>query len=253
MPRRKTPNGWRAPWFTERLAACVNVVPQVRSFYRWKGELETGDEFLLIIKTLARSVRRTEHRTGKAAPLRSAGGAGAAHRGRGGELPELAGPEPARRCRRMIALIFDMDGVIVDSNPMHREAWEVFNRRYGLETTQEMHERMYGKRNDEIVRDFFGDTLSEEEVAARGYAKEALYREMVAGRMRGDAGAGTARIPGPASGSSDGGGQQRGTGERYLFPGRHRPAAVFPGGGGRPSGGAPQAPSRTSTCGLQNY
>ena len=36
---------------TERLAACVNVVPQIRSFYRWKGELETADEFLLIIKS----------------------------------------------------------------------------------------------------------------------------------------------------------------------------------------------------------
>jgi beta-phosphoglucomutase family hydrolase len=83
----------------------------------------------------------------------------------------------------MIALLFDMDGVIVDSNPMHRRAWEAFNRRYGLETTMAMHERMYGKRNDEIVRDFFGETLSEEEVAARGSAKEALYREMASGRM----------------------------------------------------------------------
>jgi beta-phosphoglucomutase len=83
----------------------------------------------------------------------------------------------------MIALLFDMDGVIVDSNPMHRRAWEVFNRRYGVETTLAMHERMYGKRNDEIVRDFFGDALSAEEVAARGYAKEALYREMVSGQL----------------------------------------------------------------------
>ncbi len=83
----------------------------------------------------------------------------------------------------MIALLFDMDGVIVDSNPMHREAWEVFNRRYGLETTLAMHERMYGKRNDEIVRDFFGEELTEEEVAERGFAKEALYREMVKDRI----------------------------------------------------------------------
>jgi beta-phosphoglucomutase-like phosphatase (HAD superfamily) len=52
----------------------------------------------------------------------------------------------------MIALIFDMDGVIVDSNPVHCEAWEAFNLRYGVTTTREMHERMYGKRNDEIVR-----------------------------------------------------------------------------------------------------
>jgi periplasmic divalent cation tolerance protein len=34
-----------------RLAACVNVVPEIRSFYRWKGELESAAEFLLVIKT----------------------------------------------------------------------------------------------------------------------------------------------------------------------------------------------------------
>jgi beta-phosphoglucomutase len=82
----------------------------------------------------------------------------------------------------MIALIFDMDGVIVDSNPMHRESWAAFNRRYGLETTEEMHQRMYGRRNDQIVRDFYGDGMAAEEVDARGRAKEQLYREMMSGR-----------------------------------------------------------------------
>lgn len=82
----------------------------------------------------------------------------------------------------MIALIFDMDGVIVDSNPMHRQSWVAFNRRYGLETTEEMHQFMYGKRNDQIVRDFYGDGITAEEVDARGRAKERLYREMMAGR-----------------------------------------------------------------------
>ena len=77
-----------------------------------------------------------------------------------------------------------MDGVLVDSNPPHRRAWGEFNRRYGIETTPEMHQRMYGKRNDEIVRDFFGDSLSADEVAERGRRKEALYREMVGGPAR---------------------------------------------------------------------
>ena len=82
-----------------------------------------------------------------------------------------------------LALIFDMDGVLIDSNPAHREAWIAYNRGFGLETTGAMLERMYGKRNDEIVRDFFGDGLSEAEVARRGAAKECLYREMIAGRV----------------------------------------------------------------------
>jgi beta-phosphoglucomutase family hydrolase len=77
------------------------------------------------------------------------------------------------------AYIFDMDGVIVDSNPLHRIVWEEYNRRQGVATTEAMQQRMYGKRNDEIVRDFYGDGLTPEEVFAHGAQKEALYREML--------------------------------------------------------------------------
>jgi len=36
-----------------RLAACVNVMPDVRSTYRWEGKLEHAQELLLLIKTTA--------------------------------------------------------------------------------------------------------------------------------------------------------------------------------------------------------
>jgi periplasmic divalent cation tolerance protein len=35
----------------ERLAACVNILGPIRSIYRWKGSVETGDEIAAIFKT----------------------------------------------------------------------------------------------------------------------------------------------------------------------------------------------------------
>jgi periplasmic divalent cation tolerance protein len=35
----------------KRLAACVNAMPRARSYYRWKGAIESAEEHLLIIKS----------------------------------------------------------------------------------------------------------------------------------------------------------------------------------------------------------
>lgn len=40
----------------ERLAACINILPPIRSIYRWKGDIETADEVAAILKTSNRQV-----------------------------------------------------------------------------------------------------------------------------------------------------------------------------------------------------
>ncbi len=42
----------------KQLAACVNIVGPIESIYRWKGEIEEAQEFLLLIKTIADNVSR---------------------------------------------------------------------------------------------------------------------------------------------------------------------------------------------------
>jgi len=41
-----------------RLAACVNIVPQIESVYRWQGNVERATEWLLLIKTQASTFER---------------------------------------------------------------------------------------------------------------------------------------------------------------------------------------------------
>lgn len=81
-----------------------------------------------------------------------------------------------------LALLFDMDGVIVDSMPLHTKAWEAHLTRHGLPPDAAA-KRMHGKRNDELVRDLFGQHLDDDAVLAHGAEKEELWREMMEGRL----------------------------------------------------------------------
>lgn len=38
---------------TQRKAACVNIIPKVQSLFWWKGELDSADEAVLIVKSKA--------------------------------------------------------------------------------------------------------------------------------------------------------------------------------------------------------
>lgn len=46
----------------ERLAACVNLVPEVTSVYRWQGQVESATEVMLVAKTTRSAFKALENR-----------------------------------------------------------------------------------------------------------------------------------------------------------------------------------------------
>lgn len=78
-----------------------------------------------------------------------------------------------------LGLIFDMDGVILNSNPIHMKSWVQYLEREGLPPSALRPEEMYGKRNDQILVGLFPNATPEE-ISRRSQDKEALYRELMA-------------------------------------------------------------------------
>lgn len=46
----------------EQLVACVNIVPKIESFYKWKGKIENDEEVIIIAKTVDANVKKTIQR-----------------------------------------------------------------------------------------------------------------------------------------------------------------------------------------------
>ena len=46
----------------EQLVACVNILPDIESIYRWKGKIEEDNEFVLIAKTVDDNIEKTIQR-----------------------------------------------------------------------------------------------------------------------------------------------------------------------------------------------
>ena len=83
------------------------------------------------------------------------------------------------------AVIFDIDGTIVDNMHLHAEAFSVFAERHGLPLlTREDRAQLDGRRNSEIFPILFKRDVPRDEWQAYEHEKESLYRELSRGRLQ---------------------------------------------------------------------
>jgi beta-phosphoglucomutase len=74
-------------------------------------------------------------------------------------------------------IVFDMDGVLVDSHPVHRVAWSKFLATVGKSVSDEgLSFILEGRRREEILRHFLGD-LPEATIAEYGRQKDSFFEE----------------------------------------------------------------------------
>jgi len=84
-----------------------------------------------------------------------------------------------------IAVIFDMDGVIVDNSEYHTQAWHAFCDKYaGPLTEEDFRLHILGRNNRDTLCYIFKRDMTDEEINQYGEEKEALYRELYAPHIK---------------------------------------------------------------------
>jgi beta-phosphoglucomutase len=74
------------------------------------------------------------------------------------------------------AVIWDVDGTLVDTAELHFAAWEQLSRELHRPFSRADFAATFGRRNPEILDYLFGPRFTEQEVADLGFRKEELYR-----------------------------------------------------------------------------
>lgn len=75
------------------------------------------------------------------------------------------------------AVLFDMDGVVVDNMPLHRDVWTTFARSQGLSPTAEDIRAMDGRRASDILLALLGEGLSQDRILELAALREEIYRK----------------------------------------------------------------------------
>jgi beta-phosphoglucomutase family hydrolase len=80
----------------------------------------------------------------------------------------------------MKAVLFDWDGVVIDSSPQHERSWELLAAAESLPLPEGHFKRGFGKKNETIIPDILGWARDPAEIQRLARLKEETYRRLVA-------------------------------------------------------------------------
>jgi len=83
-----------------------------------------------------------------------------------------------------MTVLWDLDGVIADSNSFHFAAWQETFAKRGTELTREAFNKLFGSRNDFIIQSILGKGTSETDIEAIIQEKETSFREKAKGNIK---------------------------------------------------------------------
>ena len=81
-------------------------------------------------------------------------------------------------------VIFDLDGVIIDTGPFHNQSWYDLAGREGFEMSDELFYSTFGMQNCLIIPRLAARRVSQDEIGRMSDWKEQRYRELITGKLQ---------------------------------------------------------------------
>jgi beta-phosphoglucomutase len=80
-------------------------------------------------------------------------------------------------------VIFDLDGVLIDTGEFHKQSWYDLAQKQGLDISDEIFYSTFGMQNYQIIPILAGRSLPAEDIERLSEWKESCYRELAAGKL----------------------------------------------------------------------
>jgi beta-phosphoglucomutase family hydrolase len=86
--------------------------------------------------------------------------------------------------QQLMGVIFDLDGVLIDTSQFHKEAWFMLSKEEGLTFSDKLFYSTFGMQNYQIIPLMTSRDLTDNEISRMSNRKELLFRNLINGKLK---------------------------------------------------------------------